>query len=637
VRETKETGQEVAPTQTPTTAVTSHRLSPEKPLSDAAPHLVVEAGGHAALIRELIFTADGRELVSVSDDKTIRVWTVAPDGRQASLARTIRGQLGDGRAGMLAAAALSPPDTTGRQQWLAVGGLLAGAPPERYAIRLHDYASGEVVALLPGHTDVVLALAFAPMGRWLASAGKDGTVRLWDLAALQGAHLPTAPLVLTAHTDHVYDLAWSASGDRLASASYDHTVGLWNTAQLGQGTVPLLARLRGHEDQVQTVAFHPDGTILASGGKDHTIRLWDPQDGTSRGILVRATHKVSALAFAPHGRLLLAGSGSPPKPDRLTLFAYPSGKTQQVFTGHQNAVLATAFHPSGAWVATGGGEQKEILLWQAATGKVLSRLEGGGRTIYAVGFSRDGRYLSWGHTSDYISPNHRGPLEHRFDLTQLVRLPGGLPEAAAIRAQERLGDLWLATEPGGSSNHPYRLHVHHGQRQCSTIEWGHADGYRHSAYTFTPDGQSVLSGGMNGMLRLYALDGRLQATLVGHTGEIKAVAVSADGRWAVSGASDQTLRLWSLAALPASGSPELSPTLTLFPATDGEWAAWTPEGHFVTSPHGMRFIGYSIDQGHDKMAKYVPAEQVRDRLYRPELILTKLHGDLQPQPYSAVR
>jgi WD40 repeat protein len=518
-----------------------------------------------------------------------------------------------------------------------VGGLLAGALPERYAIRLHDYASGEVVALLPGHTDVVLTLAFAPMGRWLASAGKDGTVRLWDLATLQGAHLATAPLVLTAHTDHVYDLAWSATGDRLASASYDHTVGLWDTAQLGQGTVPLLARLRGHEHQVQTVAFHPDGTMLASGGKDHTIRLWDPQDGATRGILARATHKVSALAFAPHGRLLLAGNGSPPKPDRLTLFAYPSGKTLQVFTGHQNVVLATAFHPSGQWVATGGGEQKEILLWQAATGEVLSRLEGGGRTIYAVGFSRDGRYLSWGHTSDYISPNHRGSLEHRFDLTQLVRLPGGLPEAAAIRAQECLGELWLATEHGGFSNHPYRLHVHHGQRQRSTIEWGHADGYRHSAYTFTPDGQSVLSGGMNGMLRLYALDGRLQATLVGHTGEIKAVAVSADGRWAVSGASDQTLRLWALAALPASGSPALTPTLTLFPATDGEWAAWTPEGHFVASPHGMRFIGYSIDQGHDKMAKYVAAEQVRDRLYRPELILSRLHGNRQPQPYSAAR
>jgi len=54
-------------------------------------------------------------LVSVSDDKTIRVWSVSPDGRRAALARTMRGQMDDGRGGMLAAA-LSPPDVTSQQR-----------------------------------------------------------------------------------------------------------------------------------------------------------------------------------------------------------------------------------------------------------------------------------------------------------------------------------------------------------------------------------------------------------------------------------------------------------------------------------------------------------------------------------------
>src|SRR5262245_59944201 len=59
--------------------------------ADATPQLVLEAGGHQALIRTLLFTADGRELVSLSDDKTIRVWSVSPNGRRATLARTMRG------------------------------------------------------------------------------------------------------------------------------------------------------------------------------------------------------------------------------------------------------------------------------------------------------------------------------------------------------------------------------------------------------------------------------------------------------------------------------------------------------------------------------------------------------------------
>src|SRR5262245_52228390 len=69
--------------------------------ADTTPQLVLEAGGHQALIRALLFTANGRELVSVSDDKTIRVWSVSPDGRRATLARTMRGQMEDGRPGML--------------------------------------------------------------------------------------------------------------------------------------------------------------------------------------------------------------------------------------------------------------------------------------------------------------------------------------------------------------------------------------------------------------------------------------------------------------------------------------------------------------------------------------------------------
>ena len=77
--------------------------------TDVTPQLVLEAGGHQALIRTLLFTANGQELVSVSGDKTIRVWSVSPDGRRTTLARTMRGQMEEGRPGMLATVALSPP------------------------------------------------------------------------------------------------------------------------------------------------------------------------------------------------------------------------------------------------------------------------------------------------------------------------------------------------------------------------------------------------------------------------------------------------------------------------------------------------------------------------------------------------
>jgi WD40 repeat protein len=204
-----------------------------------------------------------------------------------------------------------------------------------------------------------------------------------------------------------------------------------------------------------------------------------------------------------------------------------------------------------------------------------------------------------------------------------------------VRAQTRVGKLTLVTEAGGPYNYHYRLHIQRDDVRLGTVERGHTDGYRHSAYTFTPDAQSVLSGGLNGVLGLYTLDGQLRAEFIGHTGEIKAVAVSADGHWALSGANDQTLRLWSLTALSPSGGTRRLPTLTLFATTDGEWVAWTPEGFFAASSQGAQLLGYNIDQGLNKITRFVSAEHLRERFYRPAVIQTKLQED--QQVYSTAR
>ena len=139
---------------------------PAEPKTAAdTPLPMLDTSGHMAKISGIAFTPDGRQLVSASDDKTIRVWDLA----SGKTVRTIRGESAPGDAGKVYAMALSPDG-----KWLAGGVIaaLARGPPSD-AIRLYEFASGKLVALLKGHANVVNGLAFSPDGSKLISGSCD--------------------------------------------------------------------------------------------------------------------------------------------------------------------------------------------------------------------------------------------------------------------------------------------------------------------------------------------------------------------------------------------------------------------------------------------------------------------------------
>ncbi|WP_433203718.1 Hsp70 family protein [Dactylosporangium sp. CS-047395] len=115
------------------------------------------------------------------------------------------------------------------------------------------------VTPLRGHRGAVLGVAFT--GTLLASAGADGTVRLWDGAA---------GLVLAGHTEPVTSVTFDPAGTLLASAGLDSTIRLWDAA-IGAH----LHTLDGHDGAVHALAFTPDGGILTSAGADGAVRLWN--------------------------------------------------------------------------------------------------------------------------------------------------------------------------------------------------------------------------------------------------------------------------------------------------------------------------------------------------------------------------
>ena len=170
--------------------------------------------------------------------------------------------------------------------WHPSGDRLASAGRDGI-VRLWDIASGKDVARMEGHQGDVLAVAWSPDGTRLASSGHDGTVRLWD------ADREKETARLERHSGHVNAVAWHRGG-ALASAGDDGTVRLWDTT-----TGEEMACLKGHSGRITAVAWHPKDTRLASAGDDGTIRLWDGELRRLRCTLEAAEQ--STLARTPGG------------------------------------------------------------------------------------------------------------------------------------------------------------------------------------------------------------------------------------------------------------------------------------------------------------------------------------------------
>jgi len=494
--------------------------------------------GHRMEINAVVVTSDGESVISVSDDRKLKVWDLAT----GTEILTLRGHMD-----WIRTVAVTPDG-----QWAVSG-------DEGGVLKVWNLVKGKEVRTLNGHTDKIEAVAITSDGQCVISGDRSGIIKIWDLATGKEKY------VLPGHAKSVNALALLPNEQRIISGSQDRTLKIWN---ITTGTEEIT--LHGHTKGINAVAVTLDGQRMVSGSFDGTLKIWNLSMKVKAWVPHGHKAKVTGIVTTLNGRRAISFSND----KTLKMWGLETGREIFTLPGHMEQICAVTVTPDGRW-AVSGDKNGVLKVWNLVMGKETQTLNGHKDRINSVAVTSDGQQIV-SVSDDYTLKVWRLDTGEEQNLPQeeatkvkavtalseeqrvvSVSLNGTLKvwntitgsNLCTIPGQEKWIDKmfitpserWAISWGGGFSEGKIIVYDLEMKRKKLSLS-GHTSSI--NSVAMTPDGHYMISAGSwDNLLKVWNLE-KETVTEIGI--QANDVAVTPDGRRAISVSDDWTLRVWDL-------------------------------------------------------------------------------------------